>query len=225
MADGLIKERVAFIINTYGLTLTQLAPKVGVSAKALRAYELGQYEPKKQHVIDNIYKLSEGFSEANGSVITEDSPPSEREFSPEKLTQYQAQKELDDVAMAALVGVNVVLWRRWKSGKAYPTKKINVKALRKAFKASGSASETHKGRSKGGTHKIAVATAHDLANEFYERYQPRIDNAVIDYAITLVCDTHNVDKRTLRKLVAALLLLLKDRFTPQELYAQLSGHS
>jgi transcriptional regulator with XRE-family HTH domain len=228
------KELIAQILEASGKTPGAFSKDIGVTTKALRMYLDGLYRPRKAYTVAKLKELADIYevkpsipTEATASVTNHNA-----EFSPEILKAFQERSGLSSIEIAGLVGVSTDTWYKWLKGKHGPNRAKNIKALREIFtedrpkrKPGRPSNLTDEALVKGGKHQLSVATAHDIANEFHALYQPRLDEAAVDYAMTLVCKKYNLDRSTLKRAFASLLLLLKDRLTPQELYEQFSGHT
>jgi len=217
-----------------GLTIEQFAAQFGLTKSTYSNYEYGA-APDDVQVRANISAAWQDYVAKQGAPA-QLVPSTDAEFAPEVLKAFQKRLGLSVKEVANLVGVTSDAWYKWTKGECYPNRAKNVKALRKALaknKPKGKPGPKPGRKSnlpeaamvKGGKHQLSVVTAHEIANEFHARYQPRLDEAAVDYTITLVCEKHDIERSKLRRVVASVLLLLKDRMSPQELYESFSGHS
>lgn len=223
-------ENIKQMREASGLTIEQFAAQFGLRKSTFSNYEYGQI-PTDQKIKDAISVEWQAYADKHG--MTAQVPlATVDEFAPEVLKAFQKHLGLSVKQVAALVGVSADIWYKWIKGEHYPNHVKNVKALRKVLgnekvkgKPGRKSNLTDAAASKGGKHQLSVATAHEIANEFHARYQPRVDELIMDGALTTVCEQYKIDRRRLRSAVAALLLILKDRMTPQDIYAWFSGHS
>lgn len=215
-----------------GLTVEKYAEQFGLLKTTYVNYEYGA-QPTDAGVRDAFEAAWQEYIKTPGAIIDDTEPEVDGEFSPEILKKFQARRGLSVQQVADLLGVSADSWYKWIRGVGKPSRANNIRALRKALNADDGARKRRKNSktrtptpaAKGGKHQVSVASLHEIAKEFHERYQPQIDEAKFDFALTLVCEKHDIERSKLRRVVAALLLILKDSMTPQELYERLSGHS
>jgi transcriptional regulator with XRE-family HTH domain len=235
------KDLIAYLRTASNMSTKEFADALGVDPKSVRAYTEGEYLPRKPAVIAKLQKLAlkHGAGEIASTPslntpklpegVSETTLAPAGEFAPEVLKALQDREGLDGKQMAAQLGIAASTWYHWLAGTTKPRFSKHEKILRKALKAK--AQETpapvvaDSPFVKGGKRQVSTELFHELGHDFHAHYQPRLDEAAIDYALTLVCEKFQENRRDLRRKVAALLFLLKDRVSPEDLFTNLSGHS
>lgn len=236
------KALIEFIITAGGFTTTGFASRIGVSAKAAQMYRAGVYLPRKPEVVATIQALAleynatdvyrgaaekpvQASADAEHSGTQTDDP-----YTPEKLQAFEKKHGFTGKQAAKHVGVASSAWYMWRSGKKRPTKKhvialLNAALSDDATKHNRSSNLKSEDRAKGGRALVATDKLHTFAKTFRDTYQARLGEAYVDYVLTHAADNYDIDRRTLRLVISSVLLVLKDRMTPQEIFETLSGHS
>lgn len=234
------KELIAHLRAASNMSTKEFADALGVDPTSVRAYTEGAYLPRRPAVIAKLQKLA--LKHGAGEFVRDPVPdftapavetavaPGSSEFAPEVLKALQDREGLDGKQMAASLGIAASTWYHWLAGTTKPRFSKHEKILRKALKAKAqeapvAATVAESPFVKGGKRQVSTELFHELGHDFHAHYQPRLDEAAIDYALTLVCEKFQLNRRDLRRNVSALLFLLKDRISPQELFDHLSGHS
>ena len=224
------KNLITYVYTASNLSEKAFSELLGVDPKTLKSYIHGNSLPRKPETIAKLQKLA--LKHGAGEIAATPVPALPvsavpGEFAPEVLKALQEREGLDGKQMAEHLGIAASTWYHWLAGSTAPRFSKHEKLLRKAL-AKGqvaAASGADSPSVKSGKRQVSAELFHELGQAFHAHYRPRLTEATMDYALTLVCEKFQRNRREFRREHAAYLFLLKDLVTPQEVFDYLSGHS